>query len=86
MPQALALLVQALQVLLGPQELLALARGDAAEAVAALGRARRYWSEFGAPYLVTFTSAEGDVADLVPVTYNLSGVDQGSKRVRKSQL
>jgi len=32
--------------------MLALARGDAAEAVATLSRARRYWSEFGAPYLV----------------------------------
>lgn len=31
---------------------LALARGDAAEAVALLGRARRFWSGFGAPYLV----------------------------------
>jgi ATP/maltotriose-dependent transcriptional regulator MalT len=31
---------------------LALARGDAAGAVAALSSARRYWSEFGAPYLV----------------------------------
>jgi DNA-binding CsgD family transcriptional regulator len=31
---------------------LALARGEFAEAVAALGRARRFWSEFGAPYLV----------------------------------
>ncbi len=31
---------------------LALARGDAAGAVAALARARRYWSGFGAPYLV----------------------------------
>lgn len=31
---------------------LALARGDAAAAVAALSKARRYWSEFGAPYLV----------------------------------
>lgn len=32
--------------------LLALARGEFAEAVAALTRARRCWSEFGAPYLV----------------------------------
>lgn len=31
---------------------LALARGEFADAVAALSRARRYWSEFGAPYLV----------------------------------
>lgn len=31
---------------------LALARGDAAGAIALLGKARRYWSEFGAPYLV----------------------------------
>lgn len=31
---------------------LALARGDAAGAVVALTRARRYWSDFGAPYLV----------------------------------
>lgn len=31
---------------------LALARGDAAGAVAALARARRFWSEFSAPYLV----------------------------------
>lgn len=31
---------------------LALARGEAADAVAALARARRYWSDFGAPYLV----------------------------------
>jgi ATP/maltotriose-dependent transcriptional regulator MalT len=31
---------------------LALARGEFAGAVAALTRARRYWSEFGAPYLV----------------------------------
>lgn len=30
---------------------LALARGEAADAVAALGKARRYWSRFGAPYL-----------------------------------
>lgn len=32
--------------------MLALARGEAASAVAALARARRFWSEFGAPYLV----------------------------------
>jgi DNA-binding CsgD family transcriptional regulator len=32
--------------------LLALARGKFGDAVAALSRARRYWSEFGAPYLV----------------------------------
>lgn len=32
--------------------LLLLARGTFADAVAALTRARRYWSEFGAPYLV----------------------------------
>jgi DNA-binding CsgD family transcriptional regulator len=31
---------------------LALARGEFGEAVAVLARARRYWSEFGAPYLV----------------------------------
>lgn len=31
---------------------LALARGDAAGAVASLARARQYWSGFGAPYLV----------------------------------
>lgn len=31
---------------------LALARGEFADAVAALTRAQRYWSEFGAPYLV----------------------------------
>jgi ATP/maltotriose-dependent transcriptional regulator MalT len=31
---------------------LALARGEFGHAVAALTRARRYWSEFGAPYLV----------------------------------
>jgi ATP/maltotriose-dependent transcriptional regulator MalT len=31
---------------------LAMARGEYAEAVAAMGRARRYWSGFGAPYLV----------------------------------
>ncbi len=31
---------------------LALARGEFGDAVAALTRARRYWSEFGAPYLV----------------------------------
>jgi ATP/maltotriose-dependent transcriptional regulator MalT len=30
---------------------LALARGEPGHAVAALSRARRYWSEFGAPYL-----------------------------------
>jgi DNA-binding NarL/FixJ family response regulator len=32
--------------------LLALAHRDFAEAIAALSRARRYWSDFGAPYLV----------------------------------
>ena len=32
--------------------LAALARGELADAVAALTRARQYWSEFGAPYLV----------------------------------
>lgn len=32
--------------------MLALARCDFVEAVAALTRARRYWSDFGAPYLV----------------------------------
>ena len=32
--------------------LVALARGEFADAVAALARARHYWSEFGAPYLV----------------------------------
>lgn len=32
--------------------MLALASGDAAGAVAALSRARRYWAAFGAPYLV----------------------------------
>ena len=31
---------------------LAMARGEFADAVAAMSRARRYWSEFGAPYLV----------------------------------
>ena len=31
---------------------LALARGEFADAVAALARARRYWSQFGAPYIV----------------------------------
>jgi DNA-binding CsgD family transcriptional regulator len=31
---------------------LAMARGEYADAVAAMSRARRYWSEFGAPYLV----------------------------------
>jgi len=32
---------------------LALARGEFGDAVAALSRARQYWSEFGAPYLVS---------------------------------
>jgi DNA-binding CsgD family transcriptional regulator len=31
---------------------LAMARGEYADAVAGMSRARRYWSEFGAPYLV----------------------------------
>jgi len=32
-------------------------------------------TEGGAAYEITFTSAEGDVANLVPVLYNLSGTD-----------
>ena len=32
-------------------------------------------SEYGKAYMIEFTTAEGDVADLIPVTWNLTGTE-----------
>ena len=67
---------------------LALARGAFADAVAALTRARQYWSEFGAPYLVArlrvdIARAGAELGDLESAAMELDAAEKLLPRTRR---